>query len=126
MELLVGTKKLQLLEPWRAINSEDNGPSAVKTALGWISKSPLKNSTETISEDNTRSCATVNRISIENVEQLLVVHCKHDFPEDVCGDKPDMAVPGGLHGHCGIRLPEKKAFIHNDKSGAVKSQGVAP
>lgn len=26
----------QLLAPWRAINSEDNGPSAVKTALGWI------------------------------------------------------------------------------------------
>lgn len=101
------TKKFEFLEPWRAINSEDNGPSAVKTALGWILKSPLKNSTETISEDNTRSCDTVNRISVKNVEQLLVAHCKHDFPEHVCDDKPEMSVPGGLQGHCCSRLPEK-------------------
>lgn len=98
MELLIGTKKLQLSEPWRAINSEDSGPSAVKAALGWILKSPLKNPTETISDDNTHSCATVNRISIENVEQLLVVHCKHDFSEEVCDDKHEMSVPGELHG----------------------------
>lgn len=126
MELLIGTKKLQLSEPWRAINSEDNGPSAVKTTLGWIMKSPLRNPTETISEDNTRSCATVNRISIENVELVLVVHCKSDFPEDCCDDKLAISVPGGLHGHCLISLPEKKAYIHNYRIGAVKPQEVAP
>lgn len=78
---------------------EDNGPSAVKTVLGWIQKNPLKNPPETISEDNTHSCATVNRISTENVEQLLVVYCKHDFLKDLCDDKAEMSAPGGLCGH---------------------------
>ncbi len=40
VEILIGNKEYKLLEPWQVINSEQNGPYAVKTALGWILNGP--------------------------------------------------------------------------------------
>lgn len=63
------------------INSQANGPYAVKTALGWILNSPLEEPTDTTVDDNAQSCAAVNSIAIESMEQLLIQQYNHDFPE---------------------------------------------
>ncbi|KAJ8357950.1 hypothetical protein AAFF_G00048870 [Aldrovandia affinis] len=34
--LLIGTNAPRAMEPWRVINSEGDGPYAVKTTLGWV------------------------------------------------------------------------------------------
>lgn len=66
--LLIGSNVHQALEPWQVVNSRGNGPYAVRTALGRIINGPFQEHTDT--EDRGCSQATVNRISIENVEQL--------------------------------------------------------
>ena len=91
MELLIGTKELKVLEPWRVIHSQNNGPYAVKTAVGWILNGPLKEPSDTTVDDNTQLCAVVNRIAVENVEQLLIQQYNHDFPERNCDDKSEMS-----------------------------------
>ncbi|KAL7831201.1 hypothetical protein SRHO_G00307040 [Serrasalmus rhombeus] len=134
VQLLIGIKEYKLLEPWQVINSKENGPYAVKTALGWIVNGPLRESTESSLSDNIRPCATVNRISMENVEQLLMQQYNHDFPERTCRDKLEMSqednqfmklVSASAHfmnGHYYIGLPMKKATLHmpNNRSVAVQ------
>lgn len=39
--LLIGTNVQKALEPWKVIHSEDGGPYAVKTILGWTINGPL-------------------------------------------------------------------------------------
>lgn len=46
VELLVGTNAPKLLEPWEVINSQGEGPYAVKTLLGWVVNGPLRNGGE--------------------------------------------------------------------------------
>lgn len=43
VELLVGTNAPKLLEPWEVINSQGEGPYAIKTLLGWVVNGPLRN-----------------------------------------------------------------------------------
>lgn len=45
VELLVGVNTPKVLEPWRIINSKNNGPYAVQTLLSWVVSGPLGNST---------------------------------------------------------------------------------
>lgn len=41
--LLVGCDVYKTMKPWEVIHSEDNGPYAVRTVLGWVINSPLRN-----------------------------------------------------------------------------------
>ncbi len=34
--LLIGVNAYKAMQPWEIINSQNNGPYAVKTALGWV------------------------------------------------------------------------------------------
>lgn len=36
IDLLIGTNMPKIMEPWKVINSNDNGPFATKTLLGWV------------------------------------------------------------------------------------------
>lgn len=36
VDLLIGTNAPKLLERWEVINSQENGPYAVKIVLGWV------------------------------------------------------------------------------------------
>jgi len=80
VEILIGNKEFKLLEPWRVINSQHNGPYAVKTALGWILNGPLREPEDSM-HDNAQTSVTVNRISLESVEQMLIQQYNHDFRE---------------------------------------------
>lgn len=93
VELLIGTKEHKILEPWKVIHSQANGPYAVKTALGWILNGPLEEPTDTTADDKEQSSAAVNRIAVqtESMEQLLIQQYNHDFPERNCDDKSEMS-----------------------------------
>lgn len=36
VELLIGTNAVKLLEPWEVVNSQGEGPFAIKTRLAWV------------------------------------------------------------------------------------------
>ena len=134
VELLIGTKEHKVLEPWKVIHSQNNGPFAVKTAVGWILNGPLKEPSDTTVDDNTQLCAVVNRIAIENVEQLLIQQYNHDFPERNCDDKSEMSQEDHhfidsvshsacfMDGHYYIDLPMKKTNVQmpNNRSSALQ------
>ncbi|KAI2661009.1 UvrABC system protein B [Labeo rohita] len=134
VEILIGNKEYKLLEPWQVINSKHNGPYAVKTALGWILNGPLREPVEESMYDNKQASVTVNRISIESVEQMLIQQYNHDFPERNCDDKAEVSqedyqfldsVSNSLQftdNHYYIGLPFKKAVIQmpNNRSAAMQ------
>lgn len=62
------------------INSGGNGPYAVRTALGWTVNGPFS-----------QAQATVNRVSVENVEQLWLQQYNQGFPECLCDEKLEMS-----------------------------------
>lgn len=77
------------MEPWQIINSQDNGPYAVRTRLGWVVNGPL-NSAAVVYHG--RPVASVNRISIEKLETLLKQQYSHDFPEKEYEERPQISV----------------------------------
>ena len=77
--LLIGANAPRVLEPWRVINSEGNGPFAVKTLLGWVINGPLGHSED--SDMNNCHPARVNRIAIASLEELLTQQYNQDFAE---------------------------------------------
>lgn len=81
IKILIGNKEYKVLEPWQVINSKHNGPYAVKTALGWILNIPLREPGEEIMYDNKQTSVSVNTISIESMEQMLIQQYYQDFPE---------------------------------------------
>ena len=89
VELLIGVNTPKAMEPWKIINSQENGPYAVKTLLGWVVNGPLHAST---AMDKERPRALVNRISIVHLENLLKEQYAHDFPEKEYDEKREMSV----------------------------------
>lgn len=41
VDLLIGTNASKVMEPWEVINSDGDGPYAVRTLLGWVVNGPL-------------------------------------------------------------------------------------
>ncbi|KAK0147803.1 hypothetical protein N1851_012494 [Merluccius polli] len=76
VDLLIGTNAPKVLEPWEVINSCQNGPYAIRTVLGWVVNGPLSGNS-----DAPLSSATVNRISLQRLEEMLVSQYNHDFIE---------------------------------------------
>lgn len=79
VELLIGVDAPKAMEPWQIINSQGNGPYAVRTLLGWVVNGPLNSSSAM--DRFGRPVASVNRISVEQLETLLIKQYHHDFPE---------------------------------------------
>ncbi|KAJ8367292.1 hypothetical protein AAFF_G00323530 [Aldrovandia affinis] len=79
------------MAPWRVINSEGDGPYAVKTTLGWVVNGPVKREDGSKSADGDRSSYTANRISIANIEELLIQQYNTDFPERSYEDRTEMS-----------------------------------
>ncbi|XP_078619097.1 uncharacterized protein LOC144886352 [Branchiostoma floridae x Branchiostoma japonicum] len=78
--LLIGNNVPKAVEPWQVINSQGDGPYAVRSLLGWSVNGPLKGA----SDDK----ATVNRISLD---QQLTEYFNGDFNETK-EDKKEMSV----------------------------------
>ena len=96
--LLIGANNPKAMEPWQIINSQDDGPYAVKTVLGWMVCGPAKK--ETIDPKMESAHYSVNRISVLELEQLMVRQYNTDFPERRYDDKEEMS-------------QEDKQFMHS-------------
>ncbi|TWW55967.1 hypothetical protein D4764_09G0010170 [Takifugu flavidus] len=79
IDLLIGTNVPKLIEPWKVINSSDNGPFATKTLLGWV-VSGLLHDEHTYPNKQGKPVYS-HRNSVETVRDLLVQQYNHDFPE---------------------------------------------
>lgn len=84
--LLIGTNAHKAMEPWEIIHSVDNGPYAVRTILGWVINGPLKGK-----DFENEQSASVNRISMSEVETMCVQQFNHDFPERACEERHEMS-----------------------------------
>lgn len=42
IDLLIGINASKVLEPWEVVNSQGDGPYAVRTLLGWVIYGPLR------------------------------------------------------------------------------------
>ena len=90
IDLLIGTNASKLLEPWEVVNSQADGPYAVRTLLGWVIYGPLRED-DSIQEENGCPAVTVNRISIQNLEELLVKQYNQDFSERASNETEEMS-----------------------------------
>lgn len=72
------------------VNSEGNGPYAVKTQLGLVVNGPLY-SNPCMDEDGL-PYLKANRISIANIEELLVQQYNQDFPEQHHSEKSELSI----------------------------------
>lgn len=88
VELLIGTDAAKVMEPWELINSQDEGPYAVRTRVGWVINGPLRG--ESKSKIGC-SVVTANRISVENLENMLIQQYNHDFNEKVSYEQVEMS-----------------------------------
>lgn len=89
VELLIGSNAHKVMEPWEVINSEQGGPFAIRTHLGWVINGPLRGY-----DPGVINCpaVTCNRISIARIEELLISQYNQDFSERAFEDKPEMSV----------------------------------
>lgn len=78
-----------MLEPWNVINSQGDGPFAIKTLLGWV----LSGSHENWKYKDKNNCqvANVNRVAVEHGKLLLEKHSEHDYIGKAAEDKPEMS-----------------------------------
>lgn len=90
IDLLIGTNASKVLEPWELVNSQGDGPYAVRTLLGWVIYGPLRGD-KSIRDENGCPAAAVNRISIVNLEELLVKQYNHDFSEGTSKETEEMS-----------------------------------
>lgn len=72
IELLIGTNASKIIEPWQVINSQGEGPYAIKSLVGWVVNGPLRHGRDKSAIDNDRQSAEVNRISVANLEKLFI------------------------------------------------------
>lgn len=131
--LLIGCDVYKAMEPWEVIHSEDDGPYAVRTVLGWVINGPLKREGCTTPSESQLS-VSVNCISIANVENLLVQQFNHDFPEKASEEKHEMSQEDiqfmdsvnekakKINGHysIGLSLRNKAVKMPNNRSVVVQ------
>ena len=89
VELLIGTDASKVMEPWELINSQDDGPYAVRTRVGWVINGPLRGG----SSRSKSGCpaVTANRISVEHLQEMLVKQYNHDFNERSSEEQIEMS-----------------------------------
>ncbi len=84
--MLIGTNAPKVMEPWEIVNSQDDGPYAVKTLLGWVVNGPLRGGQTT---GNAETSVYVNRISVANLERLLISQYNQEFSEVTSEEKKE-------------------------------------
>ena len=82
--ILIGNNIPKAWEPFKVINSQNGGPYACRTSLGWVVHGVQ------------RYCGTgitVNRITVQNdIEQQLVDLYNQDFSERLVDDQPEKSI----------------------------------
>lgn len=90
VEMLIGMNAHSAMEPWKIIHSQDDGPFAIKTTLGWVVCGPLKKDNDHKPSHFSHG-ASVNRVSVSSVDSMLLRQYNHDFPEQACEEKSEMS-----------------------------------
>lgn len=115
IDLLIGTNAPKAIEPWQIINSEGDGPYAIKTLLGWVVNGPLGTRMS-----NAMPSHAVNRISVHNLHEMLIAQYNSDFSEKLCEEVKEMSVEDKrflkiadesaeiVNGHYSLKLPFRK------------------
>jgi len=118
VDLLIGANASKVMEPWEVKNSDGEGPYAVRTLLGWVVNGPLQGRKDNGSTSE-RTNITVNRISVDKLEEMLNKQYNHDFNE-IASETKEMSredhafmekVNGSIKlqdGHYKLNLPFKK------------------
>lgn len=76
------------MEPWEVINSQGDGPYAIRTLLGWVINGPLQGSG--LCEGDHLSIHA-NKISIDRIKELLANQYNHDFNEGASSEQEEMS-----------------------------------
>lgn len=112
------------------VSSVDDGPNAVKTALGWTVNGPLKGGNDGLRSN--RTAVTANRISVDRLEELWHQQFKLDFPD--AGQNEDIEMSKEDHqfidmvsqssqlkdGHYSICLPLRNKSLHAKRQSNVR------
>lgn len=132
--LLIGANCSRALEPWRIINSQGGGPYAMKTAIGWVVNGPVKK--ELQDTTNWTPHFSVNRISIVEIEKLLVEQYNSDFQELKYNEKEEMSQEDRHfmesvqrttvfeNGHYSIGLPFRNEDVKMPNNRSVAEQRI--
>nr|XP_054593643.1 uncharacterized protein LOC129160669 [Nothobranchius furzeri] len=88
VDLLIGTNASKLIEPWEVINSQGEGPYAIRSLLGWVVNGSAKDVYRGTSQ---YPLVQVNRTSVYKLEQLLISQYNHDFVEESCIEQEEMS-----------------------------------
>ncbi|KAJ8406743.1 hypothetical protein AAFF_G00296590 [Aldrovandia affinis] len=89
IDLLIGINVPKAMEPWHIINSQGNGPYAVKTLLGWVVNGPLN--TCTAMDVSGPPAMMANRILIADLGELIIRQYNQDFSEREYEEKSEMS-----------------------------------
>lgn len=87
--LLIGANCANPMEPWRVINRQNGGPYAVKTTTGWVVNGPIRK--ELNDTEEKESHFSVSRVSLMEVEKLLIQQYNTDFTEHNYDDKEELS-----------------------------------
>ncbi len=131
VDLLIGSNAPKMLEPWEVINSQGEGPYAIRTALGWVINGPLHGSSSGLEAEV--SSVIVNRISVSRLENMLKEQYNHDFNERITEEKglsrEDMRFMEIAErsatlrdGHYSLKLPFKKENVSLPNNFSVVKQ----
>lgn len=71
IDLLIGTNASKVIEPWELVNSQGGGPYALRSKVGWVLNGLLRGGNDNRKEHGCFA-VTTNRISIANIEEMLV------------------------------------------------------
>ncbi|KAJ8390519.1 hypothetical protein AAFF_G00103160 [Aldrovandia affinis] len=134
VDLLIGANCSSAMEPWHVINSRNGGPYAVKTAIGWVVNGPTR---KELSEKEKPPHCSVNRITVTEIEKLLVQQYNTDFPERNYDDKEEMSQEDKQfmqsvkktttfeNGHYSIGLPLRNHKLPMPKNRCMAEQRLA-
>ena len=131
VDLLIGSNAPRMLEPWEVVNSQGEGPYAIRTALGWVINGPVHGNGSSLEAKH--PSVRVNRISVSRLEQMLSDQYKHDFNERATEEKGlsredvkfmEMAENSASlnKGHYSLRLPFKKNVVSLPNNFSVVKQ----
>lgn len=130
--LLIGANAHKAMEPWKIVNSQNDGPYAVKTALGWVVNGPVSRCQNSESRLTEKQDFLVNRISVLSIEDMLEKQYNTDFPERQYEERQELSQQDKhfmhavttsaqlIDGHYCIKLPLK-----NDNVIMPYNRGIA-
>ena len=77
IELMIGNNVPQAMEPWEVRHSEENGPFAIRTKLGWVVTGPVRDACADRAQVN-RTCISVSDHQLCDTFQNMY---EQEFPE---------------------------------------------